>query len=52
MESAGLINPQQKPVIDWNYDWFDDDIMELGLMAQDCFELEFQHIEHDCQQVI
>jgi hypothetical protein len=52
IENASLINPQQKLVIDWNYDWFDDDTMELGLMAQDCFRLEFQHIEHDSMQAV
>ena len=32
--------------VDWNYDWFDDDIIEFGLLAQESFHLAFKHIEH------
>ena len=39
--------PNQRVLIVWRYDWFDDDIIQFGLLAEEEFHLEFEHVEFD-----
>ncbi|MCF8464183.1 MAG: DUF1987 domain-containing protein [Flavobacteriales bacterium] len=34
-------------IIEWRYDWFDDDMIEMGELLNKFFELNFHQIETD-----
>ncbi|MCB9191420.1 MAG: DUF1987 family protein [Flavobacteriales bacterium] len=34
-------------IIEWRFDWFDDDMIELGELLDEFFELNFHQIETD-----
>lgn len=45
---ALLKNDLTKEVtIEWRYDWFDDDMIEMGELLDEFFEMNFHHMECD-----
>ena len=40
-------NLTKELIIEWRYDWFDDDMIEMGELLNEFFELNFHQIETD-----
>ena len=52
IEEYQLKNSEKHITINWKYDWFDDDIIDFGLLSEESFQLKFEHVEYDRADVV